>query len=159
MFTFLQSCVSLKNTDPIPNFRQVDPGVYRGGQPTQEGWNKLKALGVTTVVKLNLDKEGSDAEAVKLGMDVWDLGINVYEQTGLEQIPDGFFDSICLSLPEKGIYIHCEHGQDRTGLCCAIYRMRVDKWTKDQAQTEMLQNGFHKSLLGLWEYWEDYNAR
>src|SRR5207248_565682 len=35
----------------VPNFRVVDQGVYRGGQPTEAGWAYLKSLGVKTVVK------------------------------------------------------------------------------------------------------------
>ena len=32
----------------IPNFREVAPGVYRGGQPTTAGWAFLKSKGVRT---------------------------------------------------------------------------------------------------------------
>ena len=56
----------------IPNFHEVSPGVYRGGQPTSAGWAFLKSKGVRTVVKLNLASEGSDEGATKLGMTVID---------------------------------------------------------------------------------------
>ena len=35
-----------------PNLAQVEPGVWRGGQPTEQGWRDLRSLGITNVVKL-----------------------------------------------------------------------------------------------------------
>ena len=52
-----------------------------------------------------------------------------------------------------GTYVHCEHGQDRTGLMVANYRIKNGMSKKD-AEKEMLDDGFHKSLLGLWEAFE-----
>ena len=34
------------NLTNIPNFYQVDPALYRGGQPAQEGFEELKSLGI-----------------------------------------------------------------------------------------------------------------
>ena len=53
-----------------------------------------------------------------------------------------------------GTFVHCAHGQDRTGLVVAVYRVRHG-WTKAQAQAEMLRLGFHPTLLGLWQSWVD----
>ncbi len=55
-----------------------------------------------------------------------------------------------------GTFVHCEHGQDRTGLIVAIHRVQADGWTKADAEGEMLAHGFHKQLHGLWEYWESF---
>ena len=40
------------------------------------------------------------------------------------------------------IFVHCQRGADRTGLMCAIYRIAVQGWTKDEAIAEMTQGGF-----------------
>lgn len=40
------------------------------------------------------------------------------------------------------VFVHCEHGADRTGTLCAAYRVAVDGWTKQQAVDEMTQGGF-----------------
>ena len=55
-----------------------------------------------------------------------------------------------------GTFVHCEHGQDRTGLIVALYRVKVNGWDKPKSEKEMLALGFHKELHGLWEYWETF---
>src|SRR5579862_5372541 len=47
----------------IHNFRQVDGHVYRGGQPTVEGFKYLAEIGVKTIVDLRESGAGSAAEA------------------------------------------------------------------------------------------------
>ncbi len=54
-----------------------------------------------------------------------------------------------------GTYVHCEHGQDRTGLIIGAYRVKVEHWTKEQAYQEMLRFGFHPLLRGLCWSWEE----
>src|SRR5262249_53768513 len=34
----------------LENFARVNPNLYRGGQPTEEGFRQLKAMGVKTVI-------------------------------------------------------------------------------------------------------------
>ena len=152
----LVGCAAPKLTHGIPNFAIVQPGMYRGGQPTDEGWAWLKAQGVTYTVKLNTWRESSDLSAVQAGIFVQDDGIiDLWHQTVVK--PNSYaVDSAVQSLLNhpQGVFVHCEHGQDRTGLIVACYRLRTG-WGKPQAEAEMLSHGFHKSLHGLWEYWEE----
>lgn len=48
------------------------------------------------------------------------------------------------------VYLHCLHGEDRTGFVCAAYRMVNQNWTYDQATAEMFSLGFHKIPYLLW---------
>ncbi|KAF0119197.1 MAG: Protein tyrosine/serine phosphatase, partial [bacterium] len=48
------------------------------------------------------------------------------------------------------IYIHCEHGVNRTGLIIATYRVKVEGWTPQQAYNEMVRLGFRRYLF----WWE-----
>jgi hypothetical protein len=143
-------------THGIPNFSMVEPGVYRGGQPTMEGWFYLRTeLGVTNDVKLNVLSEGGDEDADALGMTVFTAPITLPMQLGLRPIPPDWIDNILAANGNRpGTFIHCEHGQDRTGLFVACYRVRWDGWTKDAAQQEMLALGFHPALKGLWDFWK-----
>jgi hypothetical protein len=140
----------------VPNLVQVEPGIWRGGQPTEPGWVYLHNLGITNVVKLDLESEGSDAAAKRLGMTIYPAPIALRAQLGLEKINAQKMEKVLATVPAKGTYIHCEHGQDRTGLFVAMWRMRKDGWTKSEAEKEMLAHGFHKELRGLWEFWKGY---
>ena len=148
----ISGCASPPLTHGIPNFAAVDYGIWRGGQPTPAGWLYLQSLGVTNVVKLNTAEEGSDADAVQLGMSVQNFPITVQEQIFGEP------PSLKILRAEQAIgphtFIHCEHGQDRTGLVSACWRLDHGA-TKAAAEREMLQLGFHKTEAGLWRFWEE----
>lgn len=147
----------------ILNFHEVSTGIYRGGQPTAAGWAFLKSKGVKTVVKLNLESEGSDEEAAKLGMTVIDasgppsdLG-NVFGSPKPERIRLAV--EALQNQTLRPIYVHCLHGQDRTGLIVGLYRVLHERLTKEAAYKEMRKYGFHRSLHGLREVWEDFNGK
>ena len=53
------------------------------------------------------------------------------------------------------IFIHCHHGQDRTGLIIGLYRVEAQGWAPAKAYQEMLVNGFHPNLAGLDKYFRD----
>lgn len=163
-------CGCVKTTlHGIPNFAVVKPGIYRGGQPTYEGWRYLASIGVSNVIKLNTESEGSDATARLFKMTVFTAPISFSEQIGWSPIDAQNLENVSVSCPWNystggnvdknagcGLFVHCEHGQDRTGLFVAMERVRWDYWTKADAEKEMLAHGFHKSLHGLWEFWENY---
>ena len=44
------------------------------------------------------------------------------------------------------IYVHCAHGNDRTGLVIALYRVRYDHFNVQQAHNEMVEMG-HKGFI------------
>ena len=152
-------CSTTTYTHGVPNLAQVSHGVYRGGQPTAEGWKYLHDnLGVMYDIKLNPDSEGSDNQAAQDGMVVVKFPISFEQQifgpatnqiegaVGVINILQGF------PLP---VFVHCAHGQDRTGEIVAVYRREVNGWSKQRARQEMLEHGFHRSLLGLDWYWRE----
>ncbi len=46
------------------------------------------------------------------------------------------------------VYVHCLEGKNRTGMVCAYYRVKHDKWSVDAAIQEMLGNGFREWVYG-----------
>ena len=40
------------------------------------------------------------------------------------------------------VLVHCQHGADRTGTMCAMYRILREGWTVDDAIDEMKNGGF-----------------
>jgi len=143
----------------IPHFAEVDAGVYRGGQPTPAGWHYLKQLGVETVVKLDLAGEGSDADAEALGMHVVDASGPPSDLSNFWSAPDRAHLKLAvdtLSNTQHPVYVHCLHGQDRTGLVVAMYRVQHDGYTPKAAYHEMRQHGFHRVFVGLLDAWHDF---
>ena len=151
----LCGCATHQISHGIPNLAEVEAGVWRGGQPNAEGWQYLKSLGIKRDLKLNPSPEASDLLAISNGMQV------IYFPVSLEQMtigkPDsGKLNAAVASIKPDGIYVHCEHGQDRTGLVVGAYRVQVEHWTKADAYQEMLTHGFHPILRGLcWSWQED----
>jgi len=52
------------------------------------------------------------------------------------------------------VFLHCQHGADRTGTMCAVYRIAVCGWTKEDAISEMTEGGFgfHKIWINLIDF-------
>ena len=151
-------CHATTTTNGVPNLVQVNPGVWRSGQPASPAaWVYLKSQGIHTVVKLNFPSEGSDTDAESLGMKVIAVPIQPNgDVTTITDVPDASHIQAAVDALSAGggVLVHCTHGQDRTGLVVGVYRVQHDHWSKSQAWREMLQRGFHTELLGLDAFWE-----
>ena len=149
-------------THGVPNLHEVQPGVYRGGQPTADGWAYLRGLGVRHVLKLNFDSEGDDRGAVAFGLTVHQVAIypaaflSTFDGPTPMQVRQ--IVSVLLDQKLRPLYIHCTHGHDRTGLAVGLLRLETG-WTKPTAYREMRMLGFHPELLGLVRAWEEYQPR
>ena len=56
------------------------------------------------------------------------------------------------------VFVHCRHGQDRTGIVSAVYRMKVDKWSLADAETEMQAFGFNDIWVNFKKFIHQYPA-
>lgn len=145
-------CSTAPITHGIPNLAEVEPGVLRGGQPNNKGWAWLHAGGFTNVVEMN------DARAQEETVET-EFTFHRYPISFYSQVFDApSVDTICSAVDSitPGTFIHCRRGQDRTGLVVAEYRVWREHWPRDKARAEMLQHGFHRSLLGLNWFWCHY---
>jgi len=134
----------------LSNFHRVSDGLYRGAQPTAEGMRQLRALGIRTVV--NLREFHSDDDLLgDTGLEVVDIPMGAW------RAEDGDLVKFLrvVADPRRGpVFVHCQHGSDRTGTMCAVYRIAVCGWDKDEALREMTQGGFgfHEVFGNLPEY-------
>ena len=134
----------------LPNFYKVDDGLYRGAQPEEEGFAQLKKLGIKTVVNLrSLHSDRSECE--KHGLDYVKITAQAWEAEE-EEVVD--FLKIATDPDRKPVFVHCQHGADRTGLMVASYRIVEMGWTKEEAIREMKDGGFgyHTIWKGLLTY-------
>jgi protein tyrosine/serine phosphatase len=51
----------------------------------------------------------------------------------------------------KPVLVHCTHGEDRTGLVVALYRMQHGD-SPELAYADMVRHGFHP-YAGVWQAW------
>ena len=122
----------------IPNLYQVTTNLYRGAQPTAKGMAELQAMGIKTIV--NLRHFHSDREEL-LGTDLkqgW-LHMNPWHAEDADVI--GFL-KLAANTNNLPLFVHCQRGADRTGMVCAMYRIALCGWTKQEAIQEMEAGGF-----------------
>jgi protein tyrosine/serine phosphatase len=70
------------------------------------------------------------------------------------------FLSIATDTNRAPVLVHCQHGADRTGTMCAIYRIVVQGWPRAEAIREMKEGGFgfHSVWQNLVRYMEDLDV-
>jgi tyrosine-protein phosphatase SIW14 len=144
----------------IDNFYQVNDRVYRGAQPTSEGFQYLAKIGVKTVLDLRENDRRSSAEekvVTALGMQY----VNV-PMTGLAA-PTASQTSQILSLLEGNsagpVFVHCKRGADRTGAVIAAYRIDHDRWDNARALREALSCGMSFFQIPRQRYIRNFQPR
>ena len=97
----------------IKNFGQMDERFFRGGQPKEEDYAQLAALGINTVIDLRNDPKEYEKPAVeKLGMKYVNIAMSDKDYPEASKI-DEFLKLV--NDPSTGkFYVHCAGGRHRT---------------------------------------------
>jgi protein tyrosine/serine phosphatase len=134
----------------LPNFHKIDDGLYRGAQPTAEGMKQLKDMGVRTVI--NLRSFHSDRDEIgETGLGYEHIYMKAWHPEDKEVVR---FLQIVTDKARRPVFFHCQHGADRTGTMCAIYRIAIQGWSKDDALKEMVEGGY--GFHGVWQNLKKY---
>jgi protein tyrosine/serine phosphatase len=143
----------------LENFARVNPALYRGAQPTEEGLRQLKSMGVKTVIDFR--SHHSTKKAVEAaGMTALEIPL----KADLGSVPPtdeelkAFFKAV-LDPARQPLYIHCAFGKDRTGTMAAVYRLEIDGWTAQEALEEMEAFGYHNIYRDLINFIKTYKPR
>ena len=132
------------------NAFQVSPALYRSAQPTTLGFLELKKIGICTVI--NLRSFHSDRKEIgDTGLAYEHIYMKAWHAEDKEVVR---FLKIVTDPKRQPVLVHCQHGSDRTGTMCAIYRIAVEGWPKKKAIKEMKEGGygFHKVFFNLERY-------
>jgi len=134
----------------------VSTGVYRGSRPDDAQMRRVKSLGVRAV--LNLENSSSAISRDRALAQKYGLKFISEPMDGFAYPNDAQVNRIVAYLkqrPDGYVFVHCHHGEDRTGLIIALHRIFNQGWTVKRARQEMLDKGFHRSLFLLYQYFKD----
>ena len=139
------------DTADLPNLHSVAPGIWRGAAPTDMGLQQLKAMGVKTIIDLRIAPktvklEGEEARS--LGFHWINLPMGAEAPTPKEVAA---LLAVLKEAPQSPVYVHCQHGADRTGCMIGIYRVTQQGWAFPKAYAEMRQDGFDPRWTKLTE--------
>jgi hypothetical protein len=150
----------------MKNFAPITSNFYRGSAPTEEELNMLVDLfGVRRVISLDyltgklIRSWNKDRfEHIFLPLDP-----NAQEKNSFYSF---LFDHISDLCSSQTTFIHCLHGQDRTGLAVALYRIASQFWPAQQAYQEArkfnfcdgVKKGTRKFFLSLLSEKENENT-
>jgi len=140
----------------VPNLHRISCKLYRSAQPTAEGMRQLKAFGVETIVSLRSFHSDRD-EIGDTGLAYEHIYMKAWHPEEKELVR---FLQIVTNDRRTPALVHCQHGADRTGLMCAVYRITIQGWTKDEAIAEMSEGGFgfHPIWANMIQYVRDVDV-
>ncbi|MDK1032923.1 MAG: tyrosine-protein phosphatase [Planctomycetia bacterium] len=125
--------LSSDDVEGLPHFAKVSDALYRGAQPTRAGFEKLKEMGIRTIVNLRVthsdrdDIEGLGLKYVRISFKPW--------RPENEDVMK--FLEVTADAENHPVFVHCNRGEDRTGTMVAVYRMVGEGWPRDVAVKEM----------------------
>ena len=126
----------------IKNFGQMDDRFFRGGQPKENEYKELAALGIKTIIDLRDDAKEYGKEAVEsLGMRYVNIPMSDKDYPPAEKIAE-FLKLV--DDPSTGkFYVHCAGGRHRTGVMGAVYRFNHYGWDFEKVYAEMKKYDFY----------------
>jgi tyrosine-protein phosphatase SIW14 len=141
----------------VPNFHQVSEKIYRGAQPSEDGFRALAEMGINTIVDLRREAAQVRAEqhmVEALGMKFLSVPMTLHAPTD-EQISRVMQE---LSTNTGPVFVHCHGGKDRTGTVIACYRKTHDGWDAQKALDEANLDGMRRDV-GMRKYVRKFGSR
>lgn len=142
----------------VPNFHKVNDGLYRGGQPSRQGFASLAKLGIKTVLDLRIPEGQSNGEkkiVESLGMRYIHLPLHGGDTPTQNDIDRAF--AVLLDGAQGPVFVHCREGKDRTGMIIACYRISHDGWANMRALAEAKSYAFREIKSAMENYIKQYH--
>jgi len=137
--------------DQIPNLQQPQVFVYTSGQPSEEGFRKISAMGIKTVINVLPENQSVPNEAEIVMANNMTYRSLPFHLSGFKKQTIQHFAQI-LKKAEKPVLIHCATGNHVGGLWFA-YRLLEQDIPLEQALSEARKIGMRPGLendLFLW---------
>jgi protein tyrosine phosphatase (PTP) superfamily phosphohydrolase (DUF442 family) len=133
--------------EKLPNLHRVTKDLYRCAQPRDKAYSGAHQMGIRTVV--NLRPGAGPAESARY-RDPEVINIPVCTSDPSYEEAHRFFEIID-DPAKRPVLLHCYHGADRTGALTALYRINRQRWSTENAISEMTGGGynFHAMWIDL----------
>ena len=163
----LSQTAMAKDKGIIGNFSRVNQGLYRGARPANiAALDYLAKLGIKSIVNLQggdlLSKfkivvkkteagerpeviAAEKANTIALGMNFLHSSLDSLDAITADE--DKLIDQTLEYMHDPNnqpVFIHCEHGKDRTGLLVALYEVKYEGADVGRAHEEWVANGHTK---------------
>lgn len=136
---------------------QVDSSVWRGARPTADNLAAIKAQFATVISLEGLDEDAKEllelrpVLLVSRPISFWQIYFTGITQAALADI------LAVIETVRKPVLVHCQHGEDRTGLVIAAYQVRAHGMSKDGAMEQAIEFGYRFYLnFGLNRTWKNF---
>lgn len=129
----------------VPNLHKVSDTLYRSAQPSADGMRNLKAMGIETIIDLR-SFHSDQNEIGNTGLAYEHIYMKAWHPEENEVVR---FLQIVTNPKRSPVLVHCQHGADRTGTMCALYRIIVQGWSKEEAINEIIQGGY--GFHAIWD--------
>ena len=139
----------------VERLARLNQNLYRGAQPTEEGFSNLKALGIKTIINLRSDNT-EEKVCRRLCFAHYHIKTETDTPPKAEQVRQ--FMQIATNSENQPVFFHCQFGADRTGMMAALYRVLYDEWSNEEAISEMEYFGFHGIWYKLKGYVKNFKA-
>ena len=143
----------------VPNFHQVNQNVYRGAQPSKQGFESLASLGVKTIIDLRGGggRSHEEEKAVQAaGMQYIAIPLSGYAAPSDQQVSKLL--SLLNDATSGPVFVHCRRGADRTGTVIACYRISHDHWDNAKALAEAASDGMSRLEVAMKHYVLNFTA-
>jgi protein tyrosine/serine phosphatase len=140
----------------ILNFGKVNDLLFRGAQPDALGLTNLAKLGVKTIINLRMANDvwkPEESLARAQGILYTNVPLRGAGRPTDEQIRTVL--GLIETLPGP-VFIHCQHGCDRTGTIIACYRIQHDSWSSNKALDEAVHYGISRFERGMRRFVADF---
>lgn len=135
----------------VPNFGEANRNIWRGGQPTEEGFRRLAAARVKTIVNLRWGHDdfdllsGTKLKYVHIPMRAWNPG---QAKTAQLVLVLKTLRTLSANPRTRPVFVHCAGGKDRTGYSVAAYHIVFEGWKPDKAIAQMFDYRFNRIWFG-----------
>jgi protein tyrosine phosphatase (PTP) superfamily phosphohydrolase (DUF442 family)/uncharacterized membrane protein YkoI len=129
-----------EQVEGVKNFGRVTGRYFRGGAVTPDGIRTLAEMGVRVIIDLRDEPNADESDVCQRnGVKYFNFPMTGHDAPGDKAVNEIL--SIIQNAKEP-VYVHCSAGKHRAGTIAALYRTRVQGWSKDQAWAEQQAYGF-----------------